>query len=46
MKYLFWAYTATWMLLFAYTLSLGRRQNKIAQDLDRLKKIIGEEKQR
>lgn len=40
MKYLFWAYAATWLLLFAYTFSLGLRQNKITKELNWLKKVV------
>ncbi|HHT62270.1 MAG: CcmD family protein [Bacillota bacterium] len=42
MKYLFWAYTITWLVLFGYTLSIGFRQNKTAQELKWLKKVINE----
>lgn len=42
MKYLFWAYAATWLVLFGYTFSLGWRQHKIAQELKWLKKVVNE----
>ncbi|WP_084019429.1 CcmD family protein [Desulfuribacillus alkaliarsenatis] len=34
MTYLFAAYTITWVLIFLYTLSLGKRQSDIAKELD------------
>lgn len=42
MKYLFWAYTLTWMVLFGYTISIGLRQNQIAKELKWLKKVVNE----
>jgi len=42
MKYLFWAYAATWLVLFAYTFSLGWRQGKITKELNWLKKVVNE----
>lgn len=46
MKYLFWAYTATWLVLFIYTLSLGWRQRKIDQEIKWLKKAVGEKQEK
>jgi len=46
MKYLFWAYTITWLVLFAYTVSIGLRQNKIDKELKWIKKLIDERKGR
>lgn len=40
MSYLFAAYTFIWILIFAYTLSLGKRQNKIAVELEQLERAI------
>ncbi|MCR6545113.1 CcmD family protein [Dehalobacterium formicoaceticum] len=42
MEYLFWAYGATWLVLFAYTVSLGLRQRKINQEIKWLKQMIQE----
>ena len=42
MNYLFWAYTAIWILIFAYTLYLGRRQANIANELELLKTALVE----
>ncbi|MGI6684086.1 MAG: CcmD family protein [Bacillota bacterium] len=46
MRYLFWAYTITWILLFGYTLSIGIRQHKINNELQWLKKLIDEKNEK
>jgi len=40
MTYLFWAYTATWLVIFAYTLSLGLRQNRLCREMAWLKDVV------
>ncbi len=43
LSFLFAAYSATWVVLFLYVYSLWRRQNRIAEEIQRLKdKIEGE----
>ncbi len=37
LSFLFAAYSATWVVLFLYVLSLWRRQNRIAEELQNLK---------
>lgn len=36
--YLFLGYTVVWVLIFFYTLRLGKRQAKVAEELELLKK--------
>jgi CcmD family protein len=43
LSFLFAAYSATWAVLFFYIYSLWRRQNRIEQELQRLKNRIGGE---
>ncbi|MDW7674727.1 MAG: CcmD family protein [Bacillota bacterium] len=40
MGYLFAAYTITWIAIFAYTFSLGKRQNQLANELEQLQRAI------
>jgi CcmD family protein len=40
MNYLFAAYTVIWVLLFGYMVALGKRQNKLAEELELLKKSL------
>lgn len=40
MSYLFWAYSATWLVIFAYTLTLGARQKKLVRDVAWLKEAM------
>jgi CcmD family protein len=40
MTYLFAAYTVIWVLLFGYLVSLGKRQNKLAEELEILKRSL------
>lgn len=40
LPYLFAAYTVIWLAVFAYTVSLGGRQRKLAQDLDLIKRAV------
>lgn len=40
MKFLFWAYTITWVVIFGYIFSLGWRQKKLAADIEILKKMV------
>ena len=37
MNYMFWAYTAIWILICAYTLYLGKRQSNLFKELELLK---------
>lgn len=38
--YLFIAYTFIWALIFWFTLRLGKRQSKVADELELLKKSL------
>lgn len=40
MEYLFWAYTVIWILIFSYTLYLGKRQTNILKELELLKTAL------
>ncbi len=40
LPYLFAAYTVIWVVVFGYTLSIGARQRKLAQDLDLIKRAV------
>jgi len=40
MKYLFWAYTITWAIIFGYTLLLGVREKNLTRDLEMLKQAL------
>ncbi len=40
MTYLFAAYTAIWVLIFGYTLTLGRREKQLQEELFLLKKVM------
>lgn len=40
MEYLFAAYTVIWILIFGYTASIGRRQSKLAFELEQLKRYV------
>ncbi|MDD4751732.1 MAG: CcmD family protein [Desulfitobacteriaceae bacterium] len=42
MKYLFWAYTLTWALIFAYTLVLGSREKKLLREVNFLKQAVND----
>lgn len=42
MDYLFWAYTAIWILIFAYTLYLGKCQANILKELELLKTALAQ----
>ncbi|PKM82062.1 MAG: CcmD family protein [Firmicutes bacterium HGW-Firmicutes-14] len=44
MSYLFAAYLAIWILIFAYTLILGRREKQLQEELFLLKKTVGRNK--
>jgi CcmD family protein len=44
MTYLFAAYTAIWILLFAYVFSIARRQQKIQDEVDRVQKLLDSQK--
>ncbi|MGF7184031.1 CcmD family protein [Desulfitispora alkaliphila] len=40
MEYLFGAYTVIWVLIFGYTLSLGKRQKKLEEELGLLQRTV------
>ncbi len=44
MNYLFAAYAAIWILLFAYMFSISRRQRQVQEDLDQVRERLGQEK--
>ena len=44
MNYLFAAYAAIWVLLFAYMFSISRRQRQVREDLDQVRERLGQEK--
>jgi len=41
MTYLFAAYTAIWIGLFLYLLSLGRRSRELEEEVRELKRLLG-----
>lgn len=41
MGYLFAAYTAIWIGLFLYLLSLGRRSRELEEEIRELKRLLG-----
>jgi len=40
MTYLFAAYSIIWVVLFAYILSLSRRQQKFQEEITRLQQLL------
>jgi CcmD family protein len=44
MNYLFASYTLIWLLLFAYVLSIARRQKKVLDDLAQIQQWIDQQK--
>lgn len=46
MIYLFAAYTAVWILLFAYVSSISGRQKRLNREMETLKKLLEQSKQR
>jgi CcmD family protein len=44
MNYLFASYTVIWLLLFAYLLSIARRQKKVQDDLSHIQEWIDQQK--
>ena len=40
MNYLFAAYTLVWVALFLYLLRLSRRQRKLDQEIDNLRRML------
>ncbi len=40
MNYLFTAYTIIWLAIFGYVVSLSRRQTKLDQEIETVKKIL------
>ncbi len=45
MTYLFAAYSAIWILLFAYVFSIARRQQKIQDEVTRVQKLLESRKE-
>ena len=44
MSFLFAAYTIIWLLLFAYLLSIARRQKKVQDDLSQIQEWMDRQK--
>ena len=44
MNYLFASYTVVWLLLFAYLMSIARRQKKVLDDLAQLQESMEQKK--
>jgi CcmD family protein len=44
MNYLFASYTVVWLLLFAYVMSIARRQKKVLDDLAHIQQWIDQQK--
>jgi CcmD family protein len=42
--YLFAAYSAIWILLFAYVFSIARRQQKIQDEVNRVQRLLDSRK--
>ena len=40
LNFLFAAYTAVWVLLFLYILSLSRRNRSLAKEVDELRELL------
>ena len=45
LSYLFAAYTAIWILLFAYVMRLQRREKSLWEELEQLRQQLSEERQ-
>ena len=44
MNYLFASYTVIWLLLFAYLISIARRQKKVQDDLTQIREWMDQQK--
>jgi CcmD family protein len=44
MNYLFASYTVIWLLLFAYVISIARRQKKVQDDLSQIQEWMDRQK--
>ena len=44
MNFLFASYTVVWLLLFAYVMSIARRQKKVLDDLAQIQKWMNQQK--
>jgi len=44
MNYLFVSYTVIWLLLFAYVISIARRQKKVQDDLSQIQEWMDRQK--
>ena len=40
MRYLFFAFCATWLVLFLYLLSIARRQRSLAREIEMLRQML------
>ena len=40
MSYLFASYTIIWVAIFAYVVSLSRKQKRLDQEIETLKKLV------
>lgn len=44
MNFLFASYTVVWLLLFAYVMSIARRQKKVLDDLAQIQEWMNQQK--
>ena len=44
MNFLFASYTIVWLLLFAYVMSIARRQKKVLDDLAQIQEWMNQQK--
>jgi len=44
MSFLFASYTVVWLLLFAYVMSIARRQKKVLDDLAQIQEWMNQQK--
>jgi len=42
MSYLFASYTVIWLAIFAYVVSLSRKQKRLNQEIETIKKLLEE----
>ena len=40
--YMFYGFTVTWLILFAYVVALSRRESKLKKEVENLKRMIEE----
>jgi len=46
MSYLFASYTIIWLALFAYVVSLSRRQKRLDQEIETLRNLLEDRKRK